>query len=173
VLHAIGVMFAINALVKAIDQMEAVPKPVTPRNTPTRPSGPTKIRRYCDYCKSEFDAEPTEAACPYCGAPVSSRSKPIPTRFTYYGQPESLVPEKKASNGMAIAALVFSLVGLAISWVPFVGMILPIVGIVLGGVAIGKGRQEGYGGKGLATTGIVLSSIALGIGMLMTVIVFL
>ena len=172
-LHAIGVMLAIDALVKAIDKIEAPPKPVTPvPEKPSKPQKPSKIRRYCDYCKSEFDAEPTEANCPYCGAPVSDRPKPVPTHFSYYAQPKLAATVKNPSTGWAIAALVFSLIGLASSWVPIVGMILPIVGLVLGGVAIRKSKQEGYGGKGVATASIVLSSIAMVIGIVMTVILF-
>jgi hypothetical protein len=173
-LHVIGAMFAIDALVKSIDRMEAVPKPAT--SVPAKPKGPqkpSKIRRYCDYCKSEFDAEPTEVNCPYCGAPVSERSKPVPTHFSYYGQPKPAASAKNPSKGWAIAALVFSLIGLASSWVPIVGMIIPIAGLVLGSVAIGKSKQEGYGGKGLATASIVLSAIAVVIGIVMTVILFL
>lgn len=173
-LHVIGAMLAIDALVKSIDRMEAVPKPVTP--VPAKPKGPQKprkIRRYCDYCKSEFDAEPTEANCPYCGAPVSDRSKPVPTHFSYYGRPKPAAYAKKVSKGWAIAALIFSLIGLASSWVPIVGIIIPIAGLVLGSVAIGKSRQEGYGGKGLATASVVLSSIAMLIGIVVTVILFL
>jgi Na+/phosphate symporter len=63
---------------------------------------------------------------------------------------------------MAIAALILSIVGLILCWIPFVGwlgILLALVGIILGIVSVKKGK------KGLGFAALGIGVIALGWGM--------
>ena len=66
---------------------------------------------------------------------------------------------------MGIAGLVFGILSLVLCWVPFVGPILGIIGIVLSGVGIAKNWY-----KGCAIGGLVTAIIGLIIGIIVTVI---
>ena len=72
-----------------------------------------------------------------------------------------LVREQRyKSNGLGTAGFITSLLGLLLSWVPFLGWILWLVGALLSLIGVFKSP------RGLAITGIILSLITLGIGML-------
>jgi len=66
------------------------------------------------------------------------------------------VPQPTQTNGPGIASLVLGIVGLFICWIPFIGLPLPIIGLIL--ATVGMKRIEG---KGLAVAGLVLSIIGL------------
>lgn len=72
-----------------------------------------------------------------------------------------LVREQRyKSNGLGTAGFITSLLGLLLSWVPVLGWILWIVGALLSLIGVFKSP------RGLAITGLILSLITLGIGML-------
>lgn len=72
-----------------------------------------------------------------------------------------LVREQRyKSNGLGTAGFITSLLGLLLSWVPVLGWILWLVGALLSLIGVFKSP------KGLAITGLILSLITLGIGML-------
>lgn len=72
-----------------------------------------------------------------------------------------LVREQRyKSNGLGMAGFITSLLGLLLSWVPVLGWILWLVGALLSLIGVFKSP------RGLAITGIILSLITLGIGML-------
>lgn len=72
-----------------------------------------------------------------------------------------LVREQRyKSNGLGTAGFITSLLGLLLSWVPALGWILWLVGALLSLIGVFKSP------RGLAITGIILSLITLGIGML-------
>ncbi|NUP52481.1 MAG: DUF4190 domain-containing protein [Catenulispora sp.] len=95
-------------------------------------------------------------APPYPGQPYPAQSWPGygqgpagPYGYAPYGYG---VPHAPAgTNGMAVAALVLGICGFF--------FITPIVGLVLGLVALSAVRRSGQKGKGLAISGIVLSSL--------------
>lgn len=67
---------------------------------------------------------------------------------------------------MAVASLILGIVGLVLSFFPFIGwigMVLAVVGIILG--AIGR-KDESK--RGMATAGLVLSIIAVGWAIIAT-----
>ena len=73
----------------------------------------------------------------------------------------NLVREQRyKSNGLDTAGFIISLLGLLLSWVPVLGWILWLVGALLSLIGIFKSP------RGLAITGLILSLITLGIGML-------
>lgn len=93
---------------------------------------------------------------PYPGQPYPAQPWPGygqgpagPYGYAPYGYG---VPQAPAgTNGMAIAALVLGICGFF--------FITPIVGLVLGLIALSAVRRSGQKGKGLAISGIVLSSL--------------
>lgn len=73
-----------------------------------------------------------------------------------------LVREQRyKSNGLGTAGFITSLLGLLLSWVPVLGWILWLVGALLSLIGVFKSP------RGLAITGLILSLITLGIGMLL------
>ena len=72
-----------------------------------------------------------------------------------------LVREQRyKSNGLGTAGFITSLLGLLLSWVPVLGWFLWLVGALLSLIGVFKSP------RGLTITGIILSLITLGIGML-------
>ena len=69
---------------------------------------------------------------------------------------------------MGIASMVLGIVGLFVSFLPFWGLPIPIIGLILGIVGV---RSESPN-RGMAIAGIVLCSISLVISILMTVGLF-
>lgn len=63
------------------------------------------------------------------------------------------------SNGPGIASLVLGIIGVVIFWVPFVGLPVSIVGLIL--AALGMKRIDG---KGFAVAGLVLAIIGVILG---------
>lgn len=68
--------------------------------------------------------------------------------------------QRYKSNGLGTAGFITSLLGLLLSWVPVFGWILWLVGALLSLIGVFKSP------KGQAITGLILSLITLGIGML-------
>ncbi|MDQ3306466.1 MAG: DUF4190 domain-containing protein [Actinomycetota bacterium] len=81
-----------------------------------------------------------------------------------YGQ-----PQRQPSNGIGIAALVVGIISLVISWVPFLGLLLAIVAIVLGVLGIRKASRGEATNKGMAITGVVTGGLALLVGAFITI----
>ena len=67
---------------------------------------------------------------------------------------------KPKASGLAIAALVLGIVGLAAWCLPCLGYIVTSVGIILGILGI-RETQKDKGGKGMAIAGVVLCAISL------------
>lgn len=89
-----------------------------------------------------------------------------------WGQPGAGPGSGQESNGLAIAALVCGIVGLLLSWIPIVGFL----GFLLGLVAVGTGiagirraRAPGVGQNGLAVGGLITGILA----VLVSLIVFI
>ena len=75
-----------------------------------------------------------------------------------YGYPPA--PAQTPSNGVGIAGFVTGLLGLVLCWVPWLGILLAIVGTALSGVGIAQGKKKGAH-TGLAIAGLVCGIIAL------------
>jgi hypothetical protein len=79
------------------------------------------------------------------------------------------------NDGMAVAALVIGILSLLVAWIPFIGVLGAVGGIVaaiLGFVARGRIKRTGRAGRGMATGGIVTGIIAVVLGILITVGLF-
>lgn len=77
-----------------------------------------------------------------------------------YGPQQYFQAQQAPSNGMGVAGFILGLLGLVFFWFPFLGLILAVLGVILGGVGMSNGRKSGAG-TGLAIAGLVLGLIAL------------
>jgi hypothetical protein len=79
------------------------------------------------------------------------------------------------TNGLAVASLVTSIAGVVLG-IPlaifcYVGWLIPVVGAVLGGVALNQIKQRGQQGRGLAIAGIAIGSATAALILLVIIIV--
>jgi len=70
---------------------------------------------------------------------------------------------------MAVAGMVLGIIALVLSWFPFLGWILGLLGVIFGGVGIGKANRVGRG-KGAAIAGLVCGALAIIIGIVIFVL---
>jgi hypothetical protein len=84
--------------------------------------------------------------------------------FTNSPQPGAPPPQQQG-NGMAVAGLVLGILGAVLFFVPFIGWILAILGIIFGAVGNSKANKIGGKGKGMAIAGLVLGLIGLVVGV--------
>ncbi|MGY1604660.1 hypothetical protein [Geodermatophilus sp. SYSU D00815] len=85
-----------------------------------------------------------------------------------YGYP---APQQAPGNGLGVAGFVCGLVGLVLCWVPWIGMLLGLVGVVLGGIGISQGKKKGAS-TGLAIAGLVCGILAVLVWILLLAFVF-
>lgn len=71
-------------------------------------------------------------------------------------------------RGLAIAALILGILALLSFWVPFLGAVLALVGLILAIVALRKISRGTAGGRGLAIAGLITSILALIGGVLIS-----
>jgi hypothetical protein len=113
--------------------------------------------------------EPPAAQPPQQPAAQQPAAQQPPQGTWQAGAPASQPP---ATNGLAVAAMIFGILSLLVSWVPFVGL-LGVVGgalaLVLG--LLGRGRAKKVAnGAGLAVTGIITGLLAVLVGIASTVL---
>jgi hypothetical protein len=89
---------------------------------------------------------------------------PLPNGQQPIHQVINVHTHEKESNGMGVAGFVLALLGLFLSWVPFVGGILFLLGLIFS--CIGVFRKP----KGLAIAGLVISLISLIIAIILGVV---
>jgi hypothetical protein len=100
-------------------------------------------------------------------------AQPLPTMYaapySYGTMAQQYAPRGSDSrNGFAITGLVLGILSILSSWYPFCGLPLPILGIVMS--ALGR-RSFSY--RTMATVGLVLSIIAIVIGVITTTVIFI
>ncbi len=74
---------------------------------------------------------------------------------------------------MAIIALVVGIIGICFFWIPFAGL-LPAIGAIILGI-FGKKQCDAdpnITGRGMATAGVVLGAIAVGLSILVAILFF-
>ena len=72
-----------------------------------------------------------------------------------YGRP---LPPPQAVNALAVAGLAVGVVGLVTSWVPFVGVGLPVLAVALGAAGLGTAGRTGRG-RGQGVAAVVLGAV--------------
>lgn len=75
-----------------------------------------------------------------------------------------------ASNGVAIGALIVSIIGLLVCWIPYAGIPLPIIALILGFIGLKKSGVINVG-RGMAVSGIVIGGVSLLVALFITVVV--
>lgn len=95
----------------------------------------------------------------YGNPPAQPAYQPVPQQPVIYAQQPVFV-QAPPSNGIGIAGFVTGLLGLILCWVPWLGVLLAGVGIVLSGIGISTGKKKGAS-TGLAIAGLVCGIIAL------------
>ena len=87
--------------------------------------------------------------------PTSPQS-PIPNPHPYPYPAASSTP----SNGMGITGLVTGIIGACLAWVPVLGFVLGVLGVVFGGVGWFYANQGRATNKGMAVAGVILGVFA-------------
>lgn len=92
---------------------------------------------------------------PYPGPPGYPSPPPYPGPYDPY-----LGYQAQQTNGLAVASLVTSIAGVVFG-IPlaifcYVGWLIPVVGAVMGGIALGQIKQRGQQGRGMAIAGIAI-----------------
>jgi hypothetical protein len=64
--------------------------------------------------------------------------------------------EKVDGGGISIAGFILSLLALVFCWIPFLGLALAVLGIIISAMGMQKGRSF----KGLAIAGLIISIVA-------------
>ncbi len=127
-------------------------------NTPGANNGASP---YADPTYPNAGSEPYPPSQPNTFYPGQSYYPPAPN-VMYPPQPEYPAYggyRPAQTNGPGIASLILGIVGLAIFWIPFVGLPVSIVGLIV--AAVGMKRLDG---KGFAVAGLVLSIIGIILG---------
>ncbi len=109
---------------------------------------------------------------PYPDSSGYAQQQPYPTSPGYAGYPgypgypaPVMVPTQR-TNGMAIASMVVSLVGLvSLPCYGVGGIVIGLVGAILGHVGKRQATERGEGGGGMALAGIIVGWIAVAIGI--------
>ena len=96
---------------------------------------------------------------PY-GQPLPGQPEPVQPEPVQPPQP----PVRQVAGGLAIAALIVGIAAFVIGWIPVVGAVVGIGGIILSIIALQKPR-----GRALSVTGLILSSIAIIVNLILTV----
>jgi hypothetical protein len=92
------------------------------------------------------------------------RSTAIPHHRRPYDPYQAYQGSSYRTNGLAVASLITSIAGVVFG-IPlaifcYIGLAIPIVGAVLGGVALSQIRHTHQPGRGLAIAGIVVGCLA-------------
>jgi hypothetical protein len=106
------------------------------------------------------DQPPTPPPPPPSGQPGGAYYPPPPP-MPYTG-PGEMPPARR--NGMGTAALILAIIALFICWIPFVGflgLVLGIVAMVLGFVGRGRAKRGEANNGGVALGGILLGFLAI------------
>ncbi|WP_343708930.1 DUF4190 domain-containing protein [Mycobacterium sp.] len=125
---------------------------------------------------------------PYPGPPPGPQQPPpygyVPPPYggpVGYGPPmypgpyDPYQPYPSQTNGLAVASLVTSIAGVVLG-IPlaifcYIGWVIPVVGAVLGGIALGQIKRSGQQGRGMAIAGVAIGSATAALLVLIMVIV--
>jgi hypothetical protein len=105
---------------------------------------------------------------PAYGAPGQPAYAGYQTPYPAYGVPVN----SPKNNGMSIASLIVSLVGLvSLPCYGVGGIVIGAVGAILGHVGRKQIRERGEAGGGMATAGVIIGWIAVGLGLIILAVV--
>lgn len=78
--------------------------------------------------------------------------------------------QQQQGNGMAVAGLVLGIIGLVLCWIPFLGWILALLGVIFGALGMSKAKKIGGRGNGMAIAGLVTGALGLLVGIVLFVL---
>lgn len=124
-----------------------------------------------------YGPPPAYGPAPGYGAPPGyppSLGPASPAGYGYGGWPGYVAPSP--TEGMALAAVLTSVIGLAATPAVLVSILACPVGAILGHVALRRIAENGKGGRGMALTGIVVgwigtALVVLGIAVVVALVV--
>jgi len=79
-------------------------------------------------------------------------------------------PSTTKLNGLALAGLIVSIVGLVLFFTGWLGAVIGLVGLILSIIGRRQVAQRGDRGRGLTTAGIIIGIAAILVGILYTVV---
>jgi len=82
---------------------------------------------------------------------------PDPQSYLHYSHPAA---SPTPSNGMGVTGLVTGIIGACLAWVPVLGFLLGVLGVVFGGIGWFYATQGRATNKGMAVAGVVLGIFA-------------
>jgi hypothetical protein len=165
------------------------PGPSTPRNRPpsapvapwTPPTYPPLYPAQAAYGAPGYPGAPSYPGGPGYGGPSYPPHYAAPGFGGPPGYPGAYDPynpyrdRSHETNGLAIASLITSiaggLIGIPLSFA-LIGILFPIIGAVLGGVALNQIKQTHQQGRGLAIAGIAVGVVAAVLLVLLVVFAF-
>lgn len=77
--------------------------------------------------------------------------------------------EKQLKNGMATAGFVLALITIFLGWIPVLGWIIWLLGLIFSSVGLAKAKKVEGKGKGLAIAGLIISLIGIAFLILLAV----
>ncbi|MFC4020753.1 DUF4190 domain-containing protein [Micromonospora sp. GCM10011542] len=123
--------------------------------------------------------EPYAPADPYAPNPYASAAPPVPAQAGPYAAPAGYpppvgypgygYPPAPKQNGLAIAAMVVSIIGAVGLLCYGLGGYIGVIGAILGHVSRKQSRERGESGEGFATAGIIVGWIATAVAVLATI----
>ena len=81
---------------------------------------------------------------------------------------ENVTIQVNKSNGAATAGFVLAIIALFLGWVPVLGWLLWVLGLIFSSVGIAQASNVDGAGKGLAIAGLIISFI----GVIFLLVVF-
>ncbi|MEU3452060.1 DUF4190 domain-containing protein [Micromonospora sp. NPDC006766] len=128
------------------------------------------------YAPGQQSSPPADPTLPMSGSPIPSQPAPTdpyaagsypppaypPPAYPAYGPPPAYPaygPPPAKTNGLAIAALALSLIGLT-------SCITAPIGAIMGHVALNQIRERGEQGEGMAKAGIIIGWVLTGLMIL-------
>jgi hypothetical protein len=72
------------------------------------------------------------------------------------------------TNGMATAGFILALLTLFLGWIPLLGWLMWVLGLIFSAIGLGNANKVGGTGKGLAIAGLVISFL----GIIIKIFVF-
>ncbi|HET8908969.1 MAG TPA: hypothetical protein VFN11_18580 [Ktedonobacterales bacterium] len=122
--------------------------------------------------------QPTPPSQPvYPQQPPSGAYPPPPQGYSapnIYVQPAAypyiVAAPAEPGSGQAVAGLVLGIVSVVVAFIPCLGLASPVTGII--GLIMGIQGRKSVSRHGMAVTGIVLSSIGIGLSVLLVLLYF-
>ncbi|MBB5855190.1 DUF4190 domain-containing protein [Amycolatopsis umgeniensis] len=131
-------------------------EPPAPFEVPSAPAAPEPVAQAIDPLTAEpvppsFAAPDASAPPAYTPMPVSYPPQPYVQAYNPYA---AAAPPRSQDNGMAIAGLVCSLVGIC-------SCVTVIVGLILGHIGLAKANRGEAGGRGMALAAVIIGYVVL------------